>query len=486
MHSKRKGITMNRFNITVKIWLSIGVFILGYVFAVVLGQIQGVNTESTLRTTADGLFPAAQNTQEAEAAFQRMVKGFGDAVMLQDASAVERAVQDGQQAAQGLKKVAALAGIPAARVKQARELSDSLSAFVSEAQATYGTALANPTAMTAETQSKMRSMAERTDALKTSLANMKEASSNDLRTALTQSASNSRSQRFIALALFAGTILLACVIVNLTIRRSITGPITHVIRGVEEATNRVMEASDRMSQSGQLVARDANEQAACIQETSSTLEQISATSRENASRASEADRLMATARETMDKAARAMGDLTSSMDTISKSSQQVSVVLKSIDEIAFNTNILALNAAVEAARAGEAGAGFSVVADEVRSLARRAAEAARRSAEIVEKTIQDVTSGVQLVAQAHGAFQEVSSTIASGGKVVSQIASSSDEQARGVSNIGTAMQRIEKVTQNNVANAQETAESASAMGEDVQRTRQHLDDLVLVVGMRRG
>jgi methyl-accepting chemotaxis protein len=120
----------------------------------------------------------------------------------------------------------------------------------------------------------------------------------------------------------------------------------------------------------------------------------------------------------------------------------------------------------------------------VRSLAQRAAEAARRSAEMVEKTIADVSHGVQLVSQAHVAFNEVSSTIASGGQVVSQIAASSEEQARGVAHIGQAIARIEAVTQNNAANAQHTAENADAMTAQVETTRQHLSQLVAVVGMK--
>src|SRR5262249_50516079 len=131
----------------------------------------------------------------------------------------------------------------------------------------------------------------------------------------------------------------------------------------------------------------------------------------------EADRLMRNTRDTVDRAARAMDDLTKSMEAISKSSNQVASVLKNIDEIAFHTNILALNAAVEAARAGEAGAGFSVVADEVRSLAHRAADAARNSADIVERTIADVNQGVQFVGISRDAFQEVSKTIATGSQM---------------------------------------------------------------------
>ena len=193
---------------------------------------------------------------------------------------------------------------------------------------------------------------------------------------------------------------------------------------------------------------------------------------------------MQTARQTVDRAAHSMDDLNSSMTLISQSSQQVAGVLKSIDEIAFHTNILALNAAVEAARAGEAGAGFSVVADEVRSLAHRAAEAARNSSAIIDQTVEHVTKGVDLVGHASAAFKQVSVTIGSGTQIVSQIAASSDEQARGVSNIGQAVARIEHLTQRNVANAQQTADGASAMNTQLEETRRYLDELVAVVGLR--
>ena len=194
---------------------------------------------------------------------------------------------------------------------------------------------------------------------------------------------------------------------------------------------------------------------------------------------------MAEARQTVERATQAMNDLKTSMDVISKSSKQVSDVLKSIDEIAFQTNVLALNAAVEAARAGESGAGFSVVADEVRSLAQRAADAARRSGDIIEKTMADVSKGVQLVGVAHGAFTEVSSKISTGSEVVTQIAASSDEQSRGITNIGQAISRIQSVTQSNAANAQQTAQAADDMTAQMQTTREHLEELVSVVGLRQ-
>lgn len=481
----RSNKAMRKSNITAKIWLSIGVFVIGFVLSTVLGQVEGLTTEHSLWSASEALFPAAQQSQEAEAAFQRAVKGFGDAVVVQDASGLERAAQDGQTAVKSLNAIVAIQGLSSGRRAEAKNLAVSIQQFNSDARSTYGGILANPAGMSSDTQDKMHGLAARTDALKSSLEAIKQGFSKDLHNQLSATQSSSAAQRWIELFVFLATIGLACVIVNLTIRRAITGPILRVIHGVQEAAGDAGRAADEMTQSGQIVAKEAQQQAAYIEETSASLEQISATTQQNAHRAGEADKIMREAGDRVNRATQAMSDLTQSMKAISSSSRQVSEVLKSIDEIAFHTNILALNAAVEAARAGEAGAGFSVVADEVRSLAKRAADAARRSGDIIEKTIKDVSAGVQLVSVAQGAFNEVSSGIINGGTVVTLIAASSQEQARGVAHIGQAMSRIGQVTQNNVSNATRTAQAASTMSEQVKTTRKHLDELVSVVGLRR-
>jgi methyl-accepting chemotaxis protein len=476
---------MPKMNITAKIWLSIGIFVLGFVLATVLGQVQGQLTETTLRTTAEALFPAAQRSQEAQAAFQRMVKGFSDAVMTQDASGLDRATQDGRSVVDGLQVTAAIPGLPPTRADEARRLASSVQRFLTDAKDVYGSILANPTSM-AEMQGRMLDLASRTNVLKVSLQAAQDGSSQDLRTELGSLQQSSARQRRLALLVFAITLIVAGGIVNLTIRRSITGPILRVISGVQGAANESAGTSEQLSNSGELVSRNTQQQATYIAETSSTLEEISATSKENADRAGNADKLMREATKTVDRAAQAMGGVTASMDVISKSSKMVAAVLKSIDEIAFQTNILALNAAVEAARAGQSGAGFSVVADEVRSLAHRTAEAASRSADIVEKTITDVSEGVKLVSLAHGAFGEVSATILRSSQVVSQIAMSNHEQARGVDQIRQAILKIDAATQNNAMNAQQTADAAAAMTAQVQATREHLQELCEIVGAQQG
>jgi methyl-accepting chemotaxis protein len=364
----------------------------------------------------------------------------------------------------------------------AATLAKQLDRLLEEARSTYGAVLTG--SMSASTRDQMRALAASTEQAGAALTKTKELLAADLQQRLTSMEEHSARESSLALGVFLATLAVAGVIVHLTIRRAITGPVVRVIGGVREAADESAETAAQLTASGLEVSDSAREQAACIQQTSASLDEISSTTRQNADRAGEADRLMQEARHTGDRAAQSMQDLSSSMGAISKSSNQVAAVLKTIDQIAFHTNILALNAAVEAARAGEAGAGFSIVADQVRSLAQRTAEAARNSGAILEQTVRDVSQGVQLVGQAHLAFQEVSAKIASGTRIVSHIAASSAEQALGIAAIGHAINRIESLTQRNVSNAARTSDGASAMTSQVERTRKYLDDLVAVVGMR--
>ncbi len=473
---------MHRFNITTKIWLSVGVFILGYVLSTTLTQIQNRQARTSLKATSQALFPAAQRSQDAVAAFERMAKALADAVIVQDASGLDRAAEDGQQAVAGLNAVGAIPGLAAERSAEARRLASAVDQLLAESRSTYGAAMTGT--LTSTTQDQMRALASRNKEIRASLTQLKDRLASDLKQQLSTLEEASASQSLSTLIVFAVTLVVAGAIVHMTIRRSITGPVVRVIGGVQDASDEVARASENMTNSGKEVASSAQQQAACIEETSASLEEISATAGQNAERAGEADRLMKEARQTVERATSAMHDLTSSMKRISKSSDEVARVLKDIDGIAFHTNILALNAAVEAARAGETGAGFSVVADEVRALAHRAAEAAGTSGAIVQQTLGDVSNGVELVGHAQAAFQEVSAKIAQGTQVVSEIAASNREQTRGITHIGEAIRQIESLTRRNVSTAQQTADGASAMTSQVANTRRYLDELEAVVGLR--
>lgn len=473
-----------QFNIATRIWLSVCVFAVGYIFTTVLGQFLGVSAESELRYAVGSLLPAAERTHEAEAAFQRAVKGFSDSVMTQDAAMLRQATQEGRSALVSLREAAGMNGLEPARAEAVRAVAANLDGYLQEANSIYGTVVGNPESMTPEMQARMGALAARTNRLEAALRETKQPFTKQLEQRLSDLDARSVQQRYTTLICFIVTLMLATAIVHFTIQRGITRPITRIVRGVQEATGQTSRASDQMLHSGQIVARDAQEQAACIEETSASLEQISASTRQNASLASEANQLMGKANRTVEQAAVSMKELTASMDEIHCSGKKVSQVLKNIDEIAFQTNILALNAAVEAVRAGQAGAGFSVVADEVRSLAQRAAEAAKNSAEIIDQTLRHVAESAALVSAASEAFGHVSANVSEGSEAVARIAVSSEEQAKGIDHIGKAISRIETVTQSNALNAQQTADGASGLAQQVQVTRAHLDQLLGVIGLR--
>ncbi|MCK4389092.1 MAG: methyl-accepting chemotaxis protein [Desulfobacterales bacterium] len=229
------------------------------------------------------------------------------------------------------------------------------------------------------------------------------------------------------------------------------------------AADQVGSASGQVASSSQSLAEGSAEQAASLEETSSSLEEMASMTKQNADNANQANNLMNEANQTVGKANDSMRELTTSMEEISKASEETSKIIKTIDEIAFQTNLLALNAAVEAARAGEAGAGFAVVAEEVRNLAMRSAEAAKSTAILIEGTVKKVNDGGEIVTRTNEAFTEVATSAGKVGQLVGEIAAASNEQAQGIEQVNKAVAEMDKVTQQSAANAEESASASEQM-----------------------
>ncbi|CAB1064732.1 Methyl-accepting chemotaxis sensor/transducer protein [Olavius sp. associated proteobacterium Delta 1] len=267
---------------------------------------------------------------------------------------------------------------------------------------------------------------------------------------------------------------------------SITKPVKRIIDQLNDGAEHVTAASGQITASSHSLAEGSSEQAASIEESSASLEEMASMTKQNADNANQADQLMKQARQVVDQANSSMGDLTSSMEDISKSGEETSKIIKTIDEIAFQTNLLALNAAVEAARAGEAGAGFAVVADEVRNLAMRAADAAKSTAGLIDDTTLKVKTGSDLVSNTNDAFAQVTESASRVGELVAEIAAASDEQARGIDQITTAVSEMDKVTQQNAANAEESSSSSAEMFSQAGNMKDTVAQLIALVGGSSG
>lgn len=239
-----------------------------------------------------------------------------------------------------------------------------------------------------------------------------------------------------------------------------------------EVVSEAVSTSDVVSNAAQEVTKGAldlsqrvQEQAASLEETSATMDEMNTAVQNNTENATEAANLSEDVQGKANQGVQVMQKTIEAMNAIQESSHKISEIVSLIDGIAFQTNLLALNAAVEAARAGEHGRGFAVVASEVRALAQKSAEAAKDIKSLIEESVTRIGEGTELASQSGDMLNTINSSITSVAEMISQIASASAEQARGVSQVHQAISQIDHVTQQNAALVEQTSAASESMSE---------------------
>jgi methyl-accepting chemotaxis protein/methyl-accepting chemotaxis protein-1 (serine sensor receptor) len=286
--------------------------------------------------------------------------------------------------------------------------------------------------------------------------------------------------------LWSSILLIGSVVVGgllaFVITRSVNRAMGRAIAELSEGADQVASAASQVSSSSQSLAQGSSEQAASLEETSASSEEINSMARKNTDNSRVAAQLVTQSQQKFVQTNQSLDQMVVSMGEINAQSDRISKIIKVIDEIAFQTNILALNAAVEAARAGEAGMGFAVVADEVRNLAQRCAQAAKDTSALIEESIAKSNDGKTKVDQVAAAIRAITEESAKVKTLVDEVNLGSEEQARGIEQIGKAIAQMEQVTQKTAANAEESASAAEELNAQSETLKEIVERLNTMVG----
>ena len=242
-----------------------------------------------------------------------------------------------------------------------------------------------------------------------------------------------------------------------------------IVGSVRDSSDSIAIGAGQIATGNADLSHRTEQQAGSLQQTASSMEQMTATVRANADAALAAEKLAKSASEVAVRGGATVGTVVSTMDEINASSKKIADIIGTIDGIAFQTNILALNAAVEAARAGEHGRGFAVVAGEVRSLAQRSAQAAREIKTLIAASVERVEVGSRQVGEAGRTMEDIVGQVRRVSDLIAEISAATTEQSGGLGQVGDAVSQLDRVTQQNAALVEESAAAAESLKQQAAR-----------------
>jgi methyl-accepting chemotaxis protein len=510
---------MKKLGIKAKIWMSIGIFAAGYVAFLILLQWTSSETQRHTQVASGSLFTAALSSQEASAGFERMVKRYDDAVLMQDRKALAKADEDAEVVTSALRSVQEKTSLRTERQQQTTTLIQRLEDIHGRSQSLYSTMIEHPE-NTPQTQQSVAALAEKNRQMSASLKELQAGLATDFRGELDTVTDWSRRQRtFGILVLLIGALCggsVSAVVIERYIAtplRQLTDCLRDIAEGEGDLTQRLELTSDdelgETSQSFNLfmdklqevmrqIASNTYQLAEASAKLSATSRQIMANSGETSTQATVVSQAALQVSQNLQTVAIGAGEMGSTIQSIannaheaatvaseavqtaqaananvaklSASSAEIGEVIKVITSIAQQTNLLALNATIEAARAGEAGKGFAVVANEVKELAKQTAKATEDISRKITAIQTDTHGAIEAIATISGVINhinDISGTIAT---AVEEQSATTNEMTR---NLGDAARGSKDIT-GSISGIAQAAESTSLGASDTEKAVQEL------------
>jgi methyl-accepting chemotaxis protein len=237
----------------------------------------------------------------------------------------------------------------------------------------------------------------------------------------------------------------------------------NMVSNIIVASQNLAQAVDQISSGNQNLSQRTSEQASSLEEIASTIEEASATINQNADNSSSANQMSSESSRLAKEGGNIVMSAVQAINEVNQSSKKISEIITVINEISFQTNLLALNAAVEAARAGEQGRGFAVVAGEVRNLAQRSGTAAKEIGVLIKDSTEKVNNATDQATKSGEALNVIVKGTNDVGKMIAEIAASTNEQKQGMNQINIAITEMDTMTQQNAALVEETASASEEM-----------------------
>jgi methyl-accepting chemotaxis protein len=258
-------------------------------------------------------------------------------------------------------------------------------------------------------------------------------------------------------------------------------PLRDIVVSLKSGSHQVRTSSEELNKVSMNLSDMAVQQITSVEDVNEILEETTQNLEQSTTNTREADKLSLDSKNTADKGYAYIQDLIVSMDGINKSSAEISNIIKTIDEIAFQTNLLALNAAVEAARAGEHGLGFAVVAEEVRNLAGKSAEAARETTDIIQNSLEEVKKGTKIANETNEAFNEIVEKINRTNSLISEVSLASTEQIEGINRIKSSIVQVDNIAQSVASISEESSASAEELKNQSNTTLSSVEEISKMV-----